>query len=63
MYTLVQGALGLEERRGELHYVGGLMFWSWLGGFWYTFGGFTIGEDYAIFGVVCYMLETLIMML
>ena len=57
MYTLVQGALGLEERRGELRYVEGLMFWSWLAGFWYIFGGFAIGEDYAIFGGGCYILE------
>ena len=33
MYTLVQGTLELEERRGELRYVGGLMLGLLLEGF------------------------------
>ena len=33
LYTLLQGALGLEDRRGELRYVGGLMLGLGLEGF------------------------------
>ena len=49
MYTLLQVALGLENRRGELRYVGGLMLGLGLEDLVY------IWRVYSILGGDCYL--------
>ena len=50
MYTLLQGALGIEDRRGELRYVGDLMLGLGLEGF-----GIYL-SIYSILGGDCYLM-------